>query len=149
MIDSAASAHMCMLKALFCRYKECQRTTTVYLGDNGTINATRIGDIEVELMRGGTGVIKGVLHVPMLARNLLSVGAMADLGLHVEFKEDCIIKRDGHLLLRGQKEKGLYTVKLTSIHHRAMMAATHDEEVLVDRWHHRFGDIPTMRQSNR
>lgn len=89
-------------------------------------------------MGGRTGVIKGVLHVPKLAKNLLSVGAMADMGLHVEFKGECTIRRDGHILLNGRKEKGLYTVKLTRMQHKAMMAATHEEEML-DRWHHRLG----------
>ncbi|MCO5579689.1 hypothetical protein L7F22_033547 [Adiantum nelumboides] len=152
-IDSAVSTHMFASRVFFCRYEGYQEPSTMYLGDNGTIDATGIGDVEVELLNGLTGVIKGVLHVPKLARNLLSVGAMADMGVCVEFKRNnCVISRNGDVLLNGKKEKGLYKVKLPRVEHKAMMAATREEKTL-EKWHRRLGHrshatIKLMKEKN-
>ncbi|MCO5559891.1 hypothetical protein L7F22_013495 [Adiantum nelumboides] len=152
-IDSAASTHMCASRVFFCRYEGYQEPSTVYLGDNGTIDATGIGNVEVQLLNGLTGVIKGVLHVPKLARNLLSVGAMADMGVCVEFKRNnCVISRNGDVLLNGKKEKGLYIVKLPRVEHKAMMAATREGKTL-EKWHRRLGHrshatIKLMKEKN-
>lgn len=90
-------------------------------------------------MEGKTGVIIGVLLVPGLARNLPSVGAMADMGLSVDFcGNQCTIRRKEDTMLKGAKKRGLYTVRLAKVQYSAMMASTRQEEMLC-KWHCRFG----------
>ncbi|MCO5570511.1 hypothetical protein L7F22_024234 [Adiantum nelumboides] len=112
-IDSAASTHMCASRGVFTKYEKYEKSTAIYLGDDRMIEAIGVGDVQVQLSQERSGVINGVLHVPRLKKNLLLIVAMTKAGLKVIFnKGQCIISKEGAVLVTAIKASGLYTVKL-------------------------------------
>jgi len=88
LVDSAASAHMCWMRACFDDYK----TTTgrsVTMGDKGSVATAGVGTVVLNVIaQGKTRKIKleKVLHVPTMGFNLMSVGIMEERGAEVSFK---------------------------------------------------------------
>ena len=88
LVDSAASAHMCWMRACFDDYK----TTTgrsVTMGDKGSVATAGVGTVVLNVIaQGKTRKIKleKVLHVPTMGFNLMSVGMMEERGAEVSFK---------------------------------------------------------------
>ncbi|MCO5578863.1 hypothetical protein L7F22_032710 [Adiantum nelumboides] len=139
-IDSAASTHMCASRGIFTKYEKYEKSTAIYLGDDRMIEAIGIGDVQVQLSQERSGVINGVLHVPRLTKNLLSVAAMTEAGLKVIFnKGQCIISKEGAVLVTAIKASGLYTVKLCQPTQRAMVASNQEKKTCITRWHARLG----------
>ena len=53
----------------------------MYLGDNSVLNIVGHGSICVKFFDGRIRRFDGVLHIPRLARNLLSVSKLIDAGV--------------------------------------------------------------------
>ncbi|KAJ7295277.1 hypothetical protein O6H91_06G089200 [Diphasiastrum complanatum] len=65
----------------------------VVLGDSSTQDTVGKVNIPIQFNSGFSSVIKNALLIPNLARNLLSVGAIIDQDMLVEFYNDrCFIK---------------------------------------------------------
>ncbi len=82
-IDSAATKHMTHNRNLLVDYVKYDTPTEIYLGDNAVIHAEGEGMVKLPI-GGDTGCcldLHKVLHVPKLAKNLLSVPAMASMEL--------------------------------------------------------------------
>ena len=96
-------------------YGENDRGTNVFLGDNTVIPAE--GEGKVELLSSGNGQetslsLNKVLHVPQLAKNLLSVPALTQTGARVLFdKDNChVIKDDEKHTIGTVRDGKLYKV---------------------------------------
>jgi len=88
LVDSAASAHMCWMRACFDNY---QTTTgrSVTMGDKGSAATAGVGTVVLNvIVHGKTRKIKleKVLHVPTMGFNLMSVGMKEERGAEVSFK---------------------------------------------------------------
>jgi len=88
LVDSAASAHMCWMRACFDDY---QRSTgrSVTMGEKGSVATAGVGTVVLNvIVQGKTRKIKleNVLHVPSMGFNLMSVGMMEERGAEVSFK---------------------------------------------------------------
>ncbi|MCO5591848.1 hypothetical protein L7F22_045841 [Adiantum nelumboides] len=139
-IDFAASTHMCASRGVFTKYEKYEKSTAIYLGEDRMIEAIGVGDVQVQLSPERSGVINGVLHVPRLTKNLLLVAAMTEAGLKVIFnKGQCIISKEGAVLVTAIKASGLYTVKLCQPTQRAMVASNQEKKTCITRWHARLG----------
>eukprot|EP00253_Pinus_taeda_P025464 PITA_25464 len=57
------------------------------MGDDGRYSATGIGTISFERESGKPFVLKEVMHVPVLKKNLISVAMLEDKGYDVVFSE--------------------------------------------------------------
>jgi hypothetical protein len=93
-IDSAATKHMTHDRSLLINYEQYKIPTDIYLGDNTAIKA--LGEGMVKLPTGSDFHLElhKVLYVPKLAKNLLSVPAMASMGAEVQFDDKkCIISK--------------------------------------------------------
>ena len=78
LVDYAASAHMCWMRACFDDY---QTTTgrSVTMGDEGSVATAGVGTVVlIVIVNGKTRKLKleKVLHVPTMGFNLMSVGMM-------------------------------------------------------------------------
>ena len=112
-IDSTATKHMTHDKSILMYYNEYQQPTEICLGDNTVVLA--LGEGMVRLYAGDKTdfnlELHKVLFVPILAKNLLSVLAMALMGAKVYFdKEKCIVMKDGKEFIRQLLSNKLYTV---------------------------------------
>lgn len=82
LIDSGASFHMTPNRNWFSQYENFHGGK-VYLGDNSILDIVGHGSICVKFSYGRIRRFDGVLHIPGLARNLLSVSKLIDAGVHV------------------------------------------------------------------
>nr|GEU71412.1 retrovirus-related Pol polyprotein from transposon TNT 1-94 [Tanacetum cinerariifolium] len=82
--------------------------------------------------------VKYVKHVDNLRFNLLSVGHICDNKCRVTFSEhDSEITKDGKVIGRGIRKKGLYVMKLRNKPKDKICLATIDENSTL--WHRRLG----------
>ena len=82
LIDLGASFHMTPNRNWFSKYENFNGGK-VYLGDNSVLDIVGHGSIRVKFFDGRVRRFDGVLHIPGLARNLLFVGKLIDVGVHV------------------------------------------------------------------
>ena len=101
LIDSGASFHFTPHREWFCEYENYDGGD-VFLGDDK--NARIVGRRKVKLKLQGGRVITllGVLHIPTLARNMISVSKLDDAGVKIVFEKDtCKMFRGAVVLMQG------------------------------------------------
>lgn len=69
-MDTSASCHICYGRGLFkcCSEAEDRR---VLLGDSHSTHITGVGEVELKFISGKTVILKEVLHVPEIRKNLV------------------------------------------------------------------------------
>eukprot|EP00253_Pinus_taeda_P012841 PITA_12841 len=72
---------------LFCNLDEKDLGVHIEMGDDGRYSATGIGTISFERESGKPFVLKEVMHVPGLKKNIISVVMLEDKGYDVVFSE--------------------------------------------------------------
>jgi hypothetical protein len=80
-------------KNLYINFKERQNGATIYLGDDHAHQIKGCRDILVTLPNGTIRHIQKVVYVPRIKKKLVSVSAIIDRNLKIEFfKNYCIVK---------------------------------------------------------
>ena len=86
-LDSGASFHMTGDRDLFSDLDEKYLGVHIEMGNDGRYSATGIGTISFERESGKPFVLKEVMHVPGLKKNLISVVMLEDKGYDVVFSK--------------------------------------------------------------
>ena len=86
-LDSGASFHMTRDKDLFTDLDEKDLGVHIEMGDVGRYSATGIGTISFERESGKPFILKDVMHVPGLKKNLIFVEMLEHMGYDVVFSE--------------------------------------------------------------
>jgi len=86
LIDSSASFHFTPHKEWFCKYQKYDGGD-VFLGDDRKARIFKCGKFKLKLQDRRIITLPGVLHIPALARNLISVSNMDDVGVKKMFKK--------------------------------------------------------------
>lgn len=100
-IDSGASRHMPPNKKLSIELEESSSNDSVFLGDDRSYELKGIGTSPIQMPSGGIAVIKNVLYVSSLTKNLFLVSVVADQKMKVGFTEgsctvlDCKMEDQG------------------------------------------------------
>ena len=101
LIDLGASFHMTPHGEWFYEYEKYDGGD-VFLEDNSVARIIGRGKIKLLLKNGRIRTLPGVLHIPKLARNLISVSRMDDAGVKTVFeKNTCKMVRGSMVLMRG------------------------------------------------
>jgi hypothetical protein len=101
LVESGASFHMTPHKEWFCEYERYDGGN-VFLGDDSTTRIIGRGKVKLRLIDGRIRTLPGVFHIPCLARNLIFVRKMDDVGVKTIFeKETCRMVRGSMVLLKG------------------------------------------------
>ncbi|GJT36330.1 retrovirus-related pol polyprotein from transposon TNT 1-94 [Tanacetum coccineum] len=130
--DSGCSKHMTGNQKLFSSYKAYNGGNVIF-GSNLRGNIIGKGTISNDSLK-----IDNVEHVDNLRFNLLSVGQICDNKCRVTFSEhDSEITKDGKVIGRGIRKKGLYVMKLGNKPKDQICLATIDENSTL--WHRRLG----------
>ncbi|GJT66428.1 retrovirus-related pol polyprotein from transposon TNT 1-94 [Tanacetum coccineum] len=130
--DSGCSKHMMGNRKLFSSYKAYNRGNVIF-GSNLCGNIIGKGTISNDSLK-----IDNVEHVDNLRFNLLSIGQICDNKCRVTFSEhDSEITKDGKVIGRGIRKKGLYVMKLGNKPKDKICLATIDENSTL--WHRRLG----------
>ena len=86
LIDSGASFHMTPHREWFYEYEKYNGN--VFLGDDSPKKTMGHGRVKLLLNDGRIKTLPGVLRIPGLARNLISVNKMANAGVKTIFEKD-------------------------------------------------------------
>ncbi|GJW24951.1 retrovirus-related pol polyprotein from transposon TNT 1-94 [Tanacetum coccineum] len=130
--DSGCSKHMTGNRKLFSTYKAYNGGNVIF-GSNLRGNIIGKGTISNDSLK-----IDNVEHVDNLGFNLLSIGQICDNKCRVTFSEhDSEITKDGKVIGRGIRKKGLYVMKLGNKPKDQICLATIDENSTL--WHRRLG----------
>ena len=86
-LDSGASFHMTGDKDLFSDLDEKDLGVHIEMGDDGRYSATGIRTISFDRDSGKPFILKDVMHVPGLKKNLISMAMLEDKGYDVVFSE--------------------------------------------------------------
>jgi len=86
-LDSGVSFHMTRDRDLFSDLDEKDLRVHIKMGDDGRYNATSISTISIERESGKPFVLKEVMHVPGLKKNLTTMVMIEDKGYDVVFNE--------------------------------------------------------------
>ena len=160
-LDSAASANMTFDENNLQDYQDYNQPSNVFLGDNRYIPAMGEGKLQMTSTNDNTGmhsdlVLNRVLHVPQLAKNLVSVSSIAvDNNAEVVFdKEKCtVVTEDQKIVIGTLSDNGkLYKLinpptKDNSSVMRKTGVSTHDFasysscESPFHLWHRRLGHL--------
>ncbi|GKB44925.1 retrovirus-related pol polyprotein from transposon TNT 1-94 [Tanacetum coccineum] len=130
--DSGCSKNMTGNRKLFSSYKANNRGNVIF-GSNLRGNIIGKAMISNDSLK-----IDNVEHVDNLIFNLLSIGQICDNKCRVTFSEhDSEITKDGKVIGRGIRKKGLYVMKLGNKPKDQICLATIDENSTL--WHRRLG----------
>ncbi|GJV10392.1 retrovirus-related pol polyprotein from transposon TNT 1-94 [Tanacetum coccineum] len=130
--DSGCSKHMTGNQKLFSTYKAYNRGNVIF-GCNLRGNIIGKGTISNDSFK-----IDNVEHVNNLGFNLLSIRQICDNKCKVTFSEhDSKITKNGKVIGRGIRKKGLYVMKLGSKPKDQICLATIDKNSTL--WHRRLG----------
>ncbi|GKA04609.1 retrovirus-related pol polyprotein from transposon TNT 1-94 [Tanacetum coccineum] len=130
--DSGCSKHMTGNRKLFSSYK-------AYNGGNIIFGSNLHGNIIGKGMISNDSLkIDNVEHVDNLRFTLLSIGQICNNKCRVTFSEqDSEITKDGKVIGRGIRKKGVYVMKLGNNPKDQICLATIDEKSML--WHRRLG----------
>ncbi|GKD81905.1 retrovirus-related pol polyprotein from transposon TNT 1-94 [Tanacetum coccineum] len=130
--DSGCSKHMTGNRKLFYTYK-AYNGGNVFFGSN--LRGNIIGKCTIS---NDSLKIDNIEHVDNLGFNLLSIGQICDNKCRVTFSEhDTEIPKDGKVIGRGIRKKGLYVMKLGNKPKDQICLATIDDNPTL--WHKRLG----------
>jgi len=87
LIDSGASFHFTPHREWFFKYEKYDGGD-VFLGDDRKARIIGRGKVKLNLQVGRLKTLLGVLHIPALAKNLISVSKLDDAGVRIVFKKD-------------------------------------------------------------
>ena len=140
-IDSRATQHMTCERDRLREYVAFDKPCIVHLGDNRLILAFGKGAYHIVSDLGDHHlpiVLRDVLYLPDLDKNLLSVRAMVKPGATVEFQGNkCKITRNGKLLAVGKNERKLYLLQIVEDQHVYNAQKNSNLEL----WHYWYGHL--------
>ncbi|KAI9915900.1 hypothetical protein PsorP6_007958 [Peronosclerospora sorghi] len=132
----------------FTTYEPLVTTLCISSADGGSMRAIGAGSVQFQAFNGTKVTLTGVLHVPSLARRLISVPSLTEKGVTVVFRHKvCEISFRGEKLMEVARMGKLYaTVAETEneVHDsRKLMNA--EEERETELWHDRLGHVASSR----
>ena len=150
-LDTGASSHMTGMRSFFKSIDENQRGT-IKFGDESSIAFEGKGSIIVNYSNGEELKLEGVLFVPTLKVNILSLGKLDDDGFTSNLGGGVLSIFDdrGNVFANVRKSRGsMYLIKLNI---PEVCQITREEEGAVWLWHYRlchqnFRKIDDMRRA--
>jgi hypothetical protein len=141
-IDSGVSSHMTGHKNYFNSLSEKEFGFEILLGDDYAYHPKGVGTVRFERESGKPLYLLGVLYVPGLKKNLVSVLALEDKGYEVSFKDRrAYIKprglSKGSEQVIGVRKDKLYKLQFDSHYALASSNITRDCEL----WHRRVAHL--------
>ena len=149
LIDSGASFHFTPHREWLCEY-ETYDGGDVFLGDDRKARIIGHGKVKLKLQSGRVRTLPGVLHIPALAKNLISISKMDDAGVKTMFEKNTYKMVSGALVLMwGVRIGTLYKLQGSTVIDECnsfVVPKSGAENIMVSRektmlWHQRLGHI--------
>eukprot|EP00253_Pinus_taeda_P030294 PITA_30294 len=111
LIASGASFHFIPLREWFCKYEN-----DVFLGNDRKARIIGHRKVKLQLQGGRVRTIPRVLHIPTLAKNLISISELDDAGVKTLFEKDTYKMVWGALVLvQGFRKGTLYKLQGSTV----------------------------------
>ena len=133
-VDSGASNHMKNHEEWISRLEKPEQSGFVKTDDDTSHPIEHIGDVPL-IHIGQEGRLRNVLHVPMITKNLLSVGHIVDQGMQVRFT---------HLGCFIEEKQGQTILAMNDVDN-AMFAKGQKVELDIGMWHKWIGHVNFQR----
>ncbi|CAI7873294.1 unnamed protein product [Closterium sp. NIES-53] len=135
-LDSGATCGMVPQRELFTTYHSLPpNSRNVIVGSGDTLKAIDIGTITSKGKEGEVLNLKGVLHVPGLAANLLSCSQLARQEYICTFTMGgCSVRKGGAVVMEAKLEKGLYLVPVYVPHVEKAHGVEAKDAACITRW---------------
>ncbi|KAI9912296.1 hypothetical protein PsorP6_009828 [Peronosclerospora sorghi] len=128
----------------FCRddfttFEPLVTTLCISSADGGLMRAIGAGSVQFQSLNGTKVTLTGVLHVPNLARRLISVPSYTDKGVTVVFRHKKLME-----VARMGKLYATVAGTANEVHDsRELMNAEEERETVL--WHARLGHVASSR----
>ena len=97
---------------------------------------------------GKRSLMRNILHMPTITKNLVSVGQIVNQGMQFKFNhQGCFIEDKGHIIVRGRREGRMFILHINDVG-VAMFVNGQNVESYIDLWHKRIGYINFPRLHN-
>jgi len=115
-MDSGATVHICADRSMFSSFQGFN-SAPVLMG-NGVPAAVRgTGQVYLKLTSGKTLVLKDVLYVPSMSRNLISVSLLCRQGLKLVFESNkVVLSKFGTFVGKSYESGGLFRLSVLNNH---------------------------------
>ncbi|KAK2426061.1 putative mitochondrial protein [Trifolium repens] len=147
-LDTGCSTHMTGNKSWLINY-DASKKSTIRFADSRTVQSEGIGDVLIKGKNGNQALITGVLYVPDMKSNLLSMGQLVEKGFSMTLgnNEMKVFSNDKKLILCAPLSKSrTFQVQFTaSDSHCLASEVIHDAAWL---WHLRYGHLNFKSLSN-
>jgi hypothetical protein len=111
LVESGDSFHMTPHMEWLCEYERYDGGN-FFLDDDSTTKIIGQGQFKLRLIYGRIRTLLGVIHIPGLSRNLISIRKMDDGGVKIVFeKETCRLIQGEMVLLKGVWIGNLYKLQ--------------------------------------
>ena len=115
LIDSGASFHFTPHREWFCEYEKYDGGD-VFLGDDRKARIIGRGKVKLKLQGGRIRTLPRVQHILALARNMIYVSKMDDVGVKIVFEKDACKMVRGALILMWGVRTDRKSTRLNSLH---------------------------------
>ncbi len=145
--DSGATKHITSHRDMFTSLEAVPTGNTVTCANNASYPVKGVGKIVLTAANGSSFTLVDALYVPGIKKNLLSVSALARLGLVVKFVDDRCTVHDltfgDTIIASGTLFRGLYRLNVYDKCVDISANAVSDEKAVSDAklWHARFGHL--------
>ncbi|KAH9642827.1 hypothetical protein HF086_008458 [Spodoptera exigua] len=141
-LDSGASAHMCFKRENFAELYE-YTGSPLKLGNQEAIEVAGRGNVLINKCVNGqweTSILRNVLYVPKLRRNLFSEGAVTRQGYNIVKKHtDALIYKDNKVVLCASlQSNNLYELNIITLQNPVCNVV---QKLDLKTWHERLGHI--------
>eukprot|EP00253_Pinus_taeda_P034905 PITA_34905 len=150
-LNSGVSFHMTGDKNLFSALEEKDLKMHIEMGDDRRkVRIVGRGKVKLKLQGGRARTLPGVLHIPALAKNLISTTKLDDAGVKTVFKKDiCETVCRALVLMQGVRVGTLYKLQGSTVVdgcNSSVVLESGAENLMVSRektmlWHERLGHI--------
>eukprot|EP00253_Pinus_taeda_P022478 PITA_22478 len=148
-VDPGASFHFTPYREWFCEYEKYDGGD-VFLGDDRKAIIIGRGKVKLKLQGGKVRKVLGVLHIPALARNMISVSKLDDVGVKTVLEKDtCKMVQGEMVLMRGFQIGTLYKLQGSTVidgRNSSMVPESGSKNLVASGektmlWHQRLGHI--------
>lgn len=141
-VDSGASMHMCGNKEWMYNLR-APSVKSITVANSEPLSVEGTGEINLNILQGGTIQLKNVLYVPGLAANLMSVSTITKSGYRVIFNEKgCNINdANGKFICSATLNNKLYVLDMQSKEETVHLASSLVSSNNIRLWHLRMAHL--------
>ncbi|KAK2403406.1 putative mitochondrial protein [Trifolium repens] len=140
-LDTGCSSHMISHREWLINFNSSSKTK-IKFADSRTIPAEGVGDVLITGKKGNQALITGILYVPAMKANLLSMGQLLEKGfiIHLENKKMEVFDAQHNTILRAPlSQNRTFQVKISPNESHCLASVKISDQAWL--WHLRYGHL--------